>query len=82
MLIIKNYQKLLKMFKSTFPDIYNKSVFHEGIAELRRVKKQNKKMNSKEPQESEKSEDEIYDEGTTEYHDSLDRKQKNKIKSD
>lgn len=41
------------MFKSAFPDIYNKSVFHEGIAELRRLTKQNKEMNSKEPQESE-----------------------------
>ena len=44
-----NHQELLKMFESTFPEIYNKIKFHQEMAEMRRLKKhQTKKKKQKE----------------------------------
>ena len=43
-----NYQTLLKMFESTFPDIYKKIVFYENNTEWRRLNEENKKTKEKE----------------------------------
>jgi hypothetical protein len=72
-----DYQELVKRFESSFPDIYDKIRFHEGIAEVRRVKKQQNKKSSLATTSSEELED--YDsEGLEKYL----NKKKNKIKSD
>lgn len=56
-----DFERLIKSYEKVFPDLFKQFV---DI---------NKKMN--EP-ESERSEEEIYDEGTIGYHESLDRKKK------
>lgn len=71
----QTYQELVQIFESTFP---NKILFHERIDKLRKIKK-NEKKNEK---EIEKSEDEIYDEAESGYWDSVNKRKKNKIKSD
>lgn len=46
----QNYKELTQMFESSFPNIYRKIVFHEGIAEVRSLKKKqnsNKKKQTK-----------------------------------
>lgn len=43
-----NYQTLLQMFESTFPDIYKKIVFYENNTEWRRLNEENKKTKEKE----------------------------------
>jgi hypothetical protein len=73
--LLKNntdYIELVKRFESSFPDIYNKIRFHEGIAEVQKSKqKQHKKPVSI------TSEDLDYDsEGLQKY---LDRKKKHGI---
>jgi hypothetical protein len=70
-----DYQELVKRFESSFPDIYNKIRFHEGIAEVRRLKKQ---QNKKPLSTTSNEELEDYDPvGLEDYFD-----KKNKIKSD
>jgi hypothetical protein len=67
-----NYQELVEKFESAYPDIYKKIVFHEEIAEVRRLKKKQnkKKKQQQEPEQQERSEEEIYSEVT----DFLDKK--------
>jgi hypothetical protein len=36
-----DYQELVKKFESSFPDIYNKIVFHERADKMRKLKKKN-----------------------------------------
>lgn len=62
-----DFDKLIKSYSQIFPDLYKQ---FEGI---------NRRMN--EPQQTERSDEEIYGEDKTGYLDSLDRRNKNKIKS-
>jgi len=74
-----DYQELVKKFESSFPDIYNKIRFHEGIAEVRRLKK---KQNKKPVSTISSAEKELEDYDTVGFQDYFDRKKKNKIQSD
>jgi hypothetical protein len=67
-----DYQELVKKFESSFPDIYNKIRFHEGIAEVRKLQKQNKRSLST------TSEEEVSDYDSEGYQDNLDRRKKKK----
>ena len=76
-----DYQEFVNKFESSFSDtdIYQKIVFHEGIAEVRKLQKQNRKRMN-EPQ-TERSDEEIYGEDETGYLDASNRKNKKEIKS-